>query len=360
MQPASAAEPLYNPATETESEEQVVASRWELLRRKTEFQAVAKEWIASESFRKNHSLTPAYCDFARLVPRCALDWMLTAERRAALAHFQIEKRTWQLGKHRNFGPIIWRFRNSAAAMSRKTAYGSIEVRPMTNTSKPISFNNAWDSVSEHFKRQFRFAVLPRKPSFALINETIGEAALVLGIIARKLQAGDPLHEMEIMAAFAFELGADLYQLAGNYRLYRIAHGGYSNSAFKGFLNRIKEDFSGSFGEISDGRKHDSHRSYLGTEKDWHWFLEAERLKLDIKKSPDLYRLAELYYDDLRRQKMRGQAHPRTKAHGHTGAPVSSKDKRNHRNDVRKHILKILEWIQKEYPPLPPAPNAAVS
>lgn len=101
-------DPPFSPANDKLSnDEQVFASFWELLRRNTEFQAIAKKWVASESFRKNHALTPDYCDFRRLATRCALDWMLTAKQRLELANFQIEKQTWQLGRYRNFGPITW-------------------------------------------------------------------------------------------------------------------------------------------------------------------------------------------------------------------------------------------------------------
>lgn len=355
----STADPLYNPATETESEEEVIASRWELLRRNTEFQAVAQKWVASASFRNSHALTREYCDFGRIASRCALDWMLTPQKRFHLAQIQIKRRTWQLGKSWNFGPIIWAFRNPAPAMSRKTAYDSIEVKLLENAPKPITFSEAWDSVSERFKRQFRFAVQPQKPAFASINKTIEAASLRLGVIARKLQAGDPLDEMKIMADFIFEHALKLHLLSGNYRLYRIARGDYSNKAFTGFLERIKQDFSGPHGEIFSGKKYDTHRSYLGTALDWKWFLEAERLGLDVKKSADRYRLAELYYEDLRQRSMRGQAHPHAKAHGFTGSRVSSKDKRDCRTAVKRHVLNIQKWIREEYLPLPTDPPRPV-
>jgi hypothetical protein len=127
---ARAQDPPFNPADDKLSnEEQVFTSHWELLRRNAEFKAIAKKWIGSKLFRKSHALTPDYSDFRRLVPRCALDWMLTPKQRLELAHFQIKKRIWQLGKDRNFGPVIWRCRDSLAMMSLKTAYDSIEVRP---------------------------------------------------------------------------------------------------------------------------------------------------------------------------------------------------------------------------------------
>jgi hypothetical protein len=311
-------------------------------------------------FRKSHALTPDYSDFRRLVPRCALDWMLTPKQRLELAHFQIKKRIWQLGKDRNFGPVIWRCRDSLAMMSLKTAYDSIEVRPMKNAPSPVTVNMSWNTVPEPFKRQFRVAMQPRKPAFTSINQTIMKAALDLGIIARKLQAGDPLHEMDSMAVLAFEHTARLHQLAGNYRLYRIAHGEYSNSAFELFFDSIRKDFSGSYGNIFSARKYDSHRSYYGTAQDWEWFLEAESRGLDINKSADLYALAKIYCEDLRQRAMRGHAPRHTKSHGHTGSAFSSKAIKARRTAVKRHVLNIQKWIRWTYPPLPPDPPKVVS
>ena len=348
------------PATETDSVAEVIRLQWELLRRNTAFRAIAEKWVASEQFRNSHALTPEYRHFCRLAPRCALDWMLTVEQRLALARVQIEKHTWQLGKNRNFGPVTWGWRDPLARMSRKTAYDTIEVRALENARAPITTDMDWNAVPELFKRQFRVAVHPRMPSFAPINKSIEQVVLFLGIIARKLQAGDPLHEMDGMASVAFEHAAELHQLAGNYRLYRIAHGDYSNASFNQFFERIKQDFKGPYGQLFSGRKHESHRSYLGTDQDWKWYLEAESRGLNIHKSADLYKLAEPYYEDLRCRKMRGQAHPHAKAHGHTGSRISSRDKRNCRTAVKRHIQSIQKWIERAYPPLPPDPSKPTS
>jgi len=245
-------------------------------------------------------------------------------------------------------------------MSRKTAYDTIELRPLKNAPQPIRFSEAWGRASEPFKHQFRFAVHPWKPAFASINKTIEDAARSLGIIARKLQAGDPLHEVEIMAVHAFELGSALHLLSGNYRLYRFAHGDYSSKALNGFLERIKQDFSGPHGQTFSAKKYDSHRSYLGTAQDWQWFLEAETRELDTSVSVDLYELARLYCEDLRLRAIRRKAPRRTQAHGHTGARFKSKVVKNRRSAVKRHVVKIKEWIRKEYLPLPSAPATATS
>jgi len=166
--------------------------------------------------------------------------------------------------------------------------------------------------------------------------------------------------MKEMAGRLIELGVMLRDLAANYQLYRIAHGSYSRTRFNDYLARITADFSGPHGEIYAATKYDRHRSYLGTRKDWHWFLEAEQRGLDIKKASHLYRFAELYSEDLRQRAIHGQASRRTKAHGHTGDSFSHKDIKNRRTAVKRHVLAIQEWIRTEYPLLLPAASKPVA
>jgi len=352
-------DPVYNPAKEASDEEQVFACRWELLRRNKQFQAVVKKWVASDSFREAHALTPEYINV--LVPRCALDWMLTAEQRIGLAKFQIEKLKWKLKPYPNFGPIIYRQKPSVS-ISRMDIANFVEFREMENAPKPVRLDQAWDKVPQPFKHQFRYAVLPTplKPGFDSINKMITDTSRFLLIISRYLNAGDPHQEMKAMAEQVCELGERLRDLSAHYQLYRIAHGSYSSTTFKKYLARITTDFSGPHGEIYAGTKYDRHRSFLGTAEDWRWFLEAEERGLDIKKAADLYTLAELYCEDLRQRAMRGKAPRRTKAHGFTGAAFSHKAIKNRRTAVKRHVLSIQEWIEKENPPLSSAPSKLVS
>lgn len=354
-----ATEQPYNPATEASDEEKRYACRWELLRRCLQFRAVAKKWVATDSFRKAHALTPDYNDV--LVERCALDWMLTPEQRLDLARFQIEELRWKRHPHPNFGPITYR-QKSLVGMSRKNAADLLKLRPLQNAPKPVTPNEAWDKVSESFKRDFRLAVRPAllKSAFAPINSIIADASRLVRVIGRKLALGDPFHEMNGMAEALEEIGEKLHDLASLHQLYRLVRGPYSSKTFKGFLAQIEKDFSGPHGEIFDGRKYDRHRSYLGTVEDWRWFLEAERLGLGIRKSADLRTLSELYSEDLRQRKMRGKAPPRAKVHGHTGSKFSGKVIKNRRIVVKRHVRTIEKWILLAYLRLTVEPGAIAS
>jgi hypothetical protein len=236
-------------------------------------------------------------------------------------------------------------------MSRKTAYEAVEVRPMRDSPGPITTAMSWNDVPEPFKIQFRYSSQPRRAAFASINKALAQTALDLGIIARRLQVGPRVEETESITNAVFEHAAELHQLAGNYRIYRIAHGDYSNAVFKRFFDSIKKDFSGEYGTIFSGRKYDAHGSYLGTAEDWKWFLEAESRGLEINKSADQYKLAILYSEDLRHRKIRGKAPPQTKAPGHTGSSFSSKTIKGRRSAVKRHVLNIQKWIKWMYQPL---------
>ena len=287
--------------------------------------------------------------------------MLTAKQRFDLAKFQIEKFKWKAKPYPNFGPIIYR-QKSLAGMSRKNVADFVELRQMENAPKPVTLDQTWNKVTEPFKHQFRYAVLPTplKPAFDSINKTITDTSRFLWGISRYLDAGDPHHEMKEMAGQLFELGIKLRDLSANYQLYRIAHGSYSRTAFKKYLARITADFSGPHGEIYAATKYDRHRSFLGTTKDWHWFLEAEQLGLDIKKSADLYTLAKLYCEDIRWRAMRGQTPRIAKTHGFTGTRFSHKAIKNRRTAVKRYVLAIQEWIRTEYLPVPSTPSKIVS
>ncbi len=80
---------------------------------------------------------------------------------------------------------------------------------MKNPPPPITVKMPWNIVPETFKQQFRVAIQPRKLAFASINKTINKAALDFGIIAHKLEAGDPLYEMDDMAEM-LSAGSKIY------------------------------------------------------------------------------------------------------------------------------------------------------
>jgi hypothetical protein len=349
----------FNPCAESLSdEEQVVACRWELLKRNPTFRTVSNKWIQSKKFRKTHVLTPEYRHFIRMVPCCVLDWMLTPQQRVELAQFQIGKLTWKCPPRLNFGAIVYQFEDWDR-LSRENRSNCVKyVRPMENPPKPIDLSLTWDQAPEPFKQQFKIAVGPPmlKPAFVSMNLPLAELARKLVIMAKKLRSGDKPNEIEGMAQYLFDTGQKLGELCNYRRLYGIGVGEHSSKRFKGYVEQIEKDLSGM---IFDARKYDRNRSYLGTNQDWRWFLEAESHGLDIDKPADLYKLATHYSEDIRHRAMRGKAPKGTLVHGHTGAPFSSKTIKNRRSAAKRHVLKIREWIQLVYPSLPPGPPRPV-
>src|SRR5258708_15321935 len=136
----------------------------------------------------------------------------------------------------------------------------------------------------------------------------------MAIAASKLAAGDPRKEMPIIAHYVGEFGRELHKLAEFTKVFKIPKSRYSEKRFRLFLGQIRDVFKVS-NLLVPTKAYDTHKSFLGTAEDWHWFLEAERLGLDIRKWADLYALSQHYSEDLRQRTMRGKAPRRAKPHG---------------------------------------------
>jgi hypothetical protein len=348
----------HNPCLLGENEEKVVAGHWELLRRNKEFRALSALWLKSEEFRRSHALSANYHDRQNHTPRCAWDWMLTAAQRVRLAKFQIENLHWLFDNDFNFGPIVCRENFSPAGLTNHNWRDFFRVEPLPNPPPPITVDNPWDCTPGLFKKQFRLAYAPPN-DFDEVNARLQELGNLLRMAASKLAAGDPLKETPIIAHYLFAFGSELRDLAEFSKMFKIPKRGYSEKQFKLFLGQIHDSFKAS-NLLTPTKTFDIHKSYQGTDEDWLWFLEAEHLGLDIRKSADLAKLSERYCEDLRQRAMRGQAPRRAKAHGHTGSKFSSKVIKNRRSTVKWHVLTIEKWIRAAYPRITPEPSASAS
>ena len=353
MMPPTGDEPSYDPSSEPINDEKICASIWELLRRNRDFQEVAKKWIATESFRKDHVRTSDYRQ--SLQPCCALDWMLTPDQRYDLAQYQLEQLCWRRGPFPNFGPIKYH-QNSISTLTSENARKLVNFSKVTFASPPLRLDMAWPCTPDAFRHQFRFAVFPLRTLFAPINDNPMRISRMVSIIGRKLAQGDPLHEMNCLAHTLVELGNELHDLTTNHRLYSFRKGLHARKSFRSYLEQVTADFNGPHGVVIDARKYDRHKSLLGTSQDWQWFLLAERRHLDINKPAELYELAELYCHDVRSRKMHNQMPLRAQGHGFTGTPSRSKTIKDRGATVKRHILSIQGWIRKQYPAPPNEPS----
>ncbi len=338
---------LYDPNSEATNSEQVVAGHWECLRRNAEFRSLANRWLASEEFRFVHVLSADYHNAQYHTPRCALDWMLTPVQRVRLAKYQIEKFHWFFDPHFNFGPVICQQKFSPAAVTGKNLSKFLHVEPMRNAPVPISVDHSWGSVPKLFKNQFR-AAYGSRGAFGEINTRFHELSKILRVAAGKLAAGDPLNEASLIADLMFAFGSELRELAEFSKIFKIPRMRYSEKQFALFLEQIRESFKRE-NLLLPTKTYDTHQSYQGTTEDWRWFLNAERFGLDVGKSVDARKLAELYSEDLRHRKMRGNAPRRAKVEGFSGSKFSSRVLKNRRSTVRRHILAIQKWIRSAYP-----------
>jgi hypothetical protein len=348
----------YNPNSEATNKEKVIAGHWELLRRNKEFRSVSKLWLASEKFRRKHALGPVYCDMQNHTPRCAWDWMLTAKERVRLARYQIETWAWLLDREFNFGPIVCRQNFAAAAVTRQNLRSFVRVEPMRYAPPPLTVSQSWDCTPDEFKRQFQRAYSSAY-EFGEINSRLAEIGKLLRIMSKKLDADDPLKEIPVIASFLCEFGSELRNTAEFWKVFKIPRSRVSEKQFKLFLGQINDAFKVD-GLLVPTKKYDTHKSYQGTDEDWRWFLMAESRGLDIRKSADARKLAEIYSEDLRQRKMRGKAPRRAVAHGHTGTKFSSRVIKNRRSTVKRHVLAVEKWIRSAYPRRKPDPGSASS
>ncbi len=337
----------YDPNGEGANEETVVAGHWELLRRNKTFRAVSERWLQSETFRQSHGLSPDYHDLQHHTPRCAWDWMLTPSQRVRLAKFQIKHLSWFFDARFNFGPLLTRENFPAARVSRTNWRTLFDVAPLPNAPDPLTIGQAWNRTPEIFKQQFRLAYGP-PDGFGEANSWLQENGTLLARAASRIATGDPQNESQAIADALWTLGSELRDLAEFYKVFTIPRSPLPENRFNHFLAQIRENFRAA-GLLVPTKKYGLHKSYLGTAEDWRWFLEAERLGLDIRQSADLYKLAAIYCEDLRQRAMRGNAPRRAKGHGFSGSKISSKLIKNRRSTVKRHVLSIEGWIQKVYP-----------
>src|SRR5262245_10121203 len=96
---------IYNPCDEPTNDEQVAAARWELLRRSTAFQKIARQWIESRDFRLTHVHTTEYHNQRTHYPRCALDWMITSAERVEVLRAQEARNHIFTDLRYIFGPV---------------------------------------------------------------------------------------------------------------------------------------------------------------------------------------------------------------------------------------------------------------
>lgn len=339
---------IYDPNHEATNEEKVIAGHWECLRRNKKFRAISARWLKSEKFRRSHALSLNYHDMQQHTPRCAWDWMLTADQRVSLGKFQLEKLRWFFDNDFNFGPIICRQNFSPVYAGSKNWLHFLKVEPMPNPPTPITVDQAWDSTPEMFKKQFRLAYRPPH-EFEEVNARLAEHVMPLRMAAKKLAAGDPLKEMPVIAHYLFTLANELRDLAEFFKVFKIPKSRQSEKQFTLLLGKIHESFKAS-NLLLPTKTYDRNKSYQGTDEDWHWYLEAERLGLDISKSADCYKLAEIYSHLLRQRVMRGNAPRRAKSHGHSGSKIPSKVIKGRRSIVKRHVRAIERWVEAAYPP----------
>ena len=343
--------PPYDPTSEPTNAEQLAAARWECLRRNAKFQDVARQWVASEEFRHQHSLTTDYHHQETHFPRCALDWMLTPRQRVELFPYQVSKSRIFTDTRFNFGAIVQQQKIETQHLRRQAIPEFITAGPLPNAPRPLRLDDTWRSAPEEFRAQFRFATAPSN-EFQDLTAKFRGRSFTLRLMAQKIADGDPMNEAQPMARYLQWLGDQFYDYGELYKVVAIPNGVYSTREMDEVLKKIRAIFANAK-QIVPYKKYNLHKSYYGTTADWRWFLEAESRGLDKKKQPDLYKLAEIYSQHL---KQLPAAARRRNVHtiGFRGEKVPSRLLKSRRATILKHLDSIQKWIDDIYPP--PAPT----
>ena len=343
--------PPYDPTSEPTNAEKVAAANWECLRRNPKFQDVARQWMASEEFRHQHSLTTDYHHSKTHFPRCALDWMLTPSQRVELFRYQVSHLHIYTDTRFNFGAIVQQQKIETQHLRRQAIPDFITAGPLPNAPRPLKLDDTWRSAPEEFRAQFRF-VIAQPEELQDLTSAIRQRADPLRIMAQKVAAGDPMNEAQLMARDLQWLGDQFHDFGEFYKVIAIPNGVYTTRSIDEVLEKIRAIFANAK-QIVPYKKYNLHKSYYGTTEDWRWFLEAESRGLDKKKQPDLYKLAEIYSEHLK-QLPAAARRRNVQTVGFRGEKVPSRLLKSRRATILKHLDSIQKWIDDIYPP--PAPT----
>jgi hypothetical protein len=183
-----------------------------------------------------------------------------------------------------------------------------------------------------------------------LTASIGAMADPLRVIAGRLARGDSLGKAQQLARNVQWLGDRFHDLGEFHKVVAIPNRTYTTRSIETVLNRIRELFVKA-NQIVPYKKHNLHKSYFGTTEDWRWFLETEFQRLDVRKQPDLYRLAEIYSQHLKEQSPTARRR-NVQTGGFRGEKVPSRLLKSRRATVLKHVKCIEKWISEIYPPGP--------
>jgi hypothetical protein len=336
---------IYNPCDESTNQEQVVAARWELLRRNVRFQQLAQQWVESREFRIQHADTPEYHDQKVHFPRCALDWMLTPPERVEVLRVQEVKNHIFVDPRFVFGPVELKRTTSELETMKKRGCDCHRIKPCT-WHNLLKLEDSWRMAPAPFKAQFRFAV-QGDIGFQKLREQFAELGSYLQWAAHRLASdvGDA-QRLEITEKL-FNAGSWFDNLAEHHRIFALPNATYTPNGLKHQFEQILDDFKAS-GQFDRRAQYSRQKNFLGSAEDWKWFLTAEKHGLDWRKSADLYRLAQLYTDQLKPRPGKPNR-ANVKTYGGIDQPSKSTLVKNRRSTVANHCRGIHTWIDKQYP-----------
>jgi len=335
----------YDPNSETEPSIRTAALYWELLRRNTRFKELAINWIADNKFRVKHSESNDYHHSTLHFPRCALDWMISGAARVRLADVQLAAGHWYRDNRFNFGPIVATQRRHPLDVDWKTIPSAFNIQPLADAPPPLRIEQTWPETPLRFREQFNLAVHDGG-EFQVVTNHIHEAGNYLQWVAARLYRKDAPEKLPQIVQQLFELGQYFHELAAFQGIFAVPNAYCPPGKFKAYLDAIRKHCSEA-GQIV--RRYSAQASWLGTAKAWRWFLVAEQRDWDPKNLKQMYQLARLYSQELRKQKYTPELRKNVKVEGYRTDPEKSTSIGNRRKTVADFINQIREWRDSIYP-----------
>lgn len=260
---------------------------------------------------------------------CALDWILTAELRFALAQFQVQHGLFFWEENANYGPIIVKRRlDQQTAGLRDCIADHFEINPDPNPGGVLHLDEPWPATPLKFRSQFSSIFDTQNLKEIALDET----GLTLSRIGNALLAGGPLSSQDqaALGQYLFQLGDEFHRLSRDFKIAGARrHDFYSERIVDEILDRIKQSLPY---QRRTGNDFDTRLSFLGTLDQWDKFLAWEA------HDGNAYRAAAAFLS----KQLQKSTH-------RSGDLSRSERQRDLAGPIREAVKAIQYWYPKIYP-----------
>ena len=306
----------FNPATDVSStEEQAAASRWECLRRNTEFRAVADRWMSDASCRGK-----MIEDDPR--PRCALGWMLNPDEACHLAKDLAKIGKLKLDERFNFGPFQQQFKATRlkGSLSFESLLDCFVLTPDRRHKSQLSYEHNWLQAPSGFRKQFLIACSGGKDFHVHSGEVLRNQ--VCWVVNRLLVCASAA-EAQSIGRMLFEKFYDLREYSDKLLVLDVGDKVYPRWRVNELLEQVRHQIPTMTGHSEEKR------SWYGTTENWRWYLEWESNGHNVRETANSY--------------------VKEKSPKQTATKSIAARERDARKTIKDHVDVIERWIKQTDP-----------